>query len=174
MFDTRVSLYFLLSANYAEAFNVAYSHGLNDAQLWSGLKKLCADGLVKEVAGDPYSHFELTAKGGGIWEEEREPKWNKYCDIGEYLDEHGNTRLELFVASVHTGAEVLSLAAATKVYAPIDAERASWEEAPSPIYWKSSLPFWKAEISNITKGNAARFYERRTWWSSVGDLNIRS
>jgi len=83
LFDKSAAAGFFRQDRYALHLGVGYSHGLDDQQLTGVLDDLCRRGLLLIDFGITGYAYELTAAGGELWELERRPIWDRYCDTGE-------------------------------------------------------------------------------------------
>lgn len=89
LFTWRISFVHLRRVNFAVQFNRA-SHDLDDAQLRETLKRFCQEGIL--ITEPPDAHlgmkdygewFEITRRGGELWESERAPVWERFVS-GRY------------------------------------------------------------------------------------------
>ena len=65
------------SESYSLHMNVAYTHGLNSAQIDDVLKNLLERELIT-CRKTSHQIYTLTPRGGALWESERQPVWERY------------------------------------------------------------------------------------------------
>jgi len=81
LFDSSCPIEQLKSKGFNERFNLGYQHNLTDPKLLDCLENLKSQKLIRiKTSKSQTSFIELTAKGGKLWEKERESIWEKYCE----------------------------------------------------------------------------------------------
>ena len=184
----------LCRANYRVSMNVPYTHTLDDDDLAQTLKELHTRGLVtaqtlKELhahglhTAHPAEHlaYDLTARGGQLWEVERQPDWDAYC-INSRTFGDGDVRDEVTVyAPVLATAEAfLRTAHACGLYICDQSQpnviRHQAGVPSSPIPWKTFADAYEIQATlqpghSSSDGVDWAWYERhRTWWRTIGEL----
>lgn len=86
MFDGGTSFCLLRREGFEQQWN-RRSHNLTDNELVKSLNKLANLGYIRAEAERDREYFELTPIGGGIWERERVPAWDRYA-----TDRYGQTK----------------------------------------------------------------------------------
>ena len=96
LFKWRISFEALRRDDFALGFNCD-SHNLDDVQLVEALARLCEEGFLRRKP--PFDHrvkkcggwFEMTARGGELWNSERQPVWELFVSCRERPTLSGRT-----------------------------------------------------------------------------------
>jgi hypothetical protein len=73
------------------------THSLDDDELQKCIESLRRQNLIEANRVESWTCFNITAKGGNLWEEERRPNWDRYCTLRYRTTSTGRT-LESVVA----------------------------------------------------------------------------
>ncbi len=176
LYDGDWTLHELRRESYRQQLNVPYTHSLDLLELEKTLNELVAGELL-ETYDDPSGgrRYGLTEEGGRLWELEREPPWDAYCQDQRIP---GDDPLEAWVIvkafSLETAREFLEAADHCGLYA-IDPD--SWEEGviegETLLPWKCCPIIYTVQASYVEAGGEIDWdsYEQdRTWWRSIGEM----
>lgn len=186
VFDSSCSIDQLKRKGFDERFNFPYKHSLNDKDLIDCLDNLKSQNLVRIKAeiNSKKSFVELTAKGGKLWEIEREPIWEKYCEGWTYSPyrEENKLLLEAVSPSLETLKDYLKVATEINLFGigkDYKIEFASekrkfivglnWKRFPE-LHFATLTGNYEEKIP--TKNEWDYFYENLNWWGNVHELNI--
>lgn len=86
LFDGAATLRLLRRESFRQQWNCD-PHNLTDVQLGVTLQQLVTGGLLTTEVHRGNTYFQLTPKGGTLWESERLPTWNRYA-----IDSYGEGR----------------------------------------------------------------------------------
>lgn len=174
MFDMCVPTSALAAERYSVVCNVDYSHGLSARELDASLARFVTGGILSRPSE---GHLGLTAKGGALWETERQPDWGIFCAAVEHRGRGDSAGSVDVVAFERPVAEAfLRLAIDCNLYLGADITKVVWrKQADSLIYWKTDVLPWAATL-NIRFGpqderGVERFYDQGWWWSDINGLN---
>lgn len=188
IFDLSCSIDQLKRKGFDERFNFPYKHSLSDKSLIVCLENLQSQKLVriKEVKENKStkSFVELTAKGGKVWEIEREPVWEKYCEGWAYMPfrEENRLLLEVVSPSRQTLSEYLKISIEINLFGvgkdckiEFTSEKRkfivgiNWKRFPELHY----ATFTGNYIEKIpTEKEWNYFYNNLSWWGNIHELNI--
>lgn len=93
LFDGDCSFSMLTKDNVREQGQLPYNHSLNDADLRESLNQLVENGLLRTFVYayaddmEDSQYFGLTKKGGQLWEQERQPNWERYIYVQQYEED---------------------------------------------------------------------------------------
>ena len=179
----------LKSEEFSERANMSH-HGYSNKELDDELEKMVKGGLLE--INDFYNNktkkllfkknVNLTNKGGGLWEAEREPVWSKYaesydCFSSDVPDFVGNNKDLDFVLL-----ESQSLTTVKKMFEYYVANKLNGEIIGEPIYnikrnvkflyWKNEVTLHKYyyQIKLKSEVDWNKYETNRTWWRTVREL----
>lgn len=188
IFDSNCSIEKLNRKGFDERFNIPYKHSLNDKALIVCLENLQSQKLirikeVKENKSKPL-FVELTAKGRKLWETEREPIWEKYCEGWTYspFKFENKLLLEVVSSSMKTLKDFLRIATEINLFGigkdyeiEFSAEKRkfivglNWKRFPE-LHFATLTGKYEERIPTEKEWNY--FYENLSWWGNVHELNI--
>lgn len=186
IFDSSCSIDQLRRKGFDERFNFSFKHSLKDKDLSICLKNLELQSLIRirEENDSKKSFVELTAKGGKLWEKEREPIWEKYCKGWSYspFKEENKLLLEAVSPSLDTLKNYLKVAIEINLFGigkDYEIEFASekrkfivglnWKRFPE-LHFATLTGNYEERIPTEKEWNY--FYENLNWWGNVHELNI--
>jgi len=77
----------LTSFAYPYQLNLPYTHSLADDELSEFLADSVTSGLVWKKttvhSGKPFEYYSLSSEGGVLWEQERQPYWDRYVTTSQ-------------------------------------------------------------------------------------------
>jgi hypothetical protein len=174
LFDTWVPFGALVRDAYIVHMNVRYSHRLEDNALRETLERLIASKLVTTWTIKRPQHrsinYSLTAKGGRLWEKERQPDWNRFCTSTHLESELVVTSpslqtAETFVRAWHEcGLDTCDLS-------QMHHEHRSSEKL---VPWKSFTDIYEVHVPYVRDelgGDWACYEGKRQWWRSITELD---
>jgi hypothetical protein len=178
--------------DFEEIHNFPYSHHLNDLELQETITRFLSQGLMmtwneRFPALGSIRFIGLTEKGGVLWEKERTPDWNLYCEDSSG-DENGYWELSVSSPSLETAELFLKTARECGLYTcriP-DELRYNTREGTELIDWKTFpaiheitvrlaerdednclVPPYEASLPHIDGWN---YYEQhRQWWRTINE-----
>lgn len=84
------SPFWLRQSEYSKHMNGGYTHNIQDENIEVFFTEMTSKGLiVKSTDGSSKENvlYNVTEQGAKLWEIERTPLWNKYCEGSSYYDE---------------------------------------------------------------------------------------
>jgi len=197
MFDCSCPVKTLRKSKFIDFFNTD-SHKLSDKKLKETLKKLNENKLIRLIENQDglekissrnfkkvkTTFVELTAKGGKLWEKEREPIWEKYCEGWTYAPykEENKLLLEAVSPSLETLKEYLKVATEINLFGigkdykiEFATEKRkfivglNWKRFPE-LHFATLTGNYEERIP--TKKEWNYFYKHLNWWGNVHELNI--
>jgi len=186
IFDSSCPIDQLKRKGFDERFNFPYNHSLKDKDLTVCLENLKSQNLIriKEENSSKKLFVELTAKGGNLWEKEREPIWEKYCEGWTYFPYKAENKLLMEVVSPNL--ETLQKYLKVSKYlnrngfnedSKINID-ISERKTIVGLSWKRFQVIHIARIegkykeSNEENTDWGYFYENLDWWGNVYELNL--
>ncbi|MBI5928626.1 MAG: hypothetical protein HY862_04915 [Chloroflexi bacterium] len=173
----------LLAENFREATELDYVHHFSYEELVQVVDGMVGRGVMDllRMADDDEDEdirVGLTGAGGGLWEQEREPDWQRYCVyfMGTEMDLDGN---EVWFAEVQsptfdTAAEFLEVAIESGLFPEVDLEQMEIQEyvGENLVGWRSFevvlvLRVPCGAVEEDTPVDWDLYEEKRTWWTDL-------
>lgn len=192
LFDKNLMWQDLIREDFALVHNLHHPHGFSDEALRRKLDEWLETGILREGREEypddswVYHWYGLTEAGGKLWEEEREPWWERYCTSAFWSEEEeGEERgaqkswLSIRSLSLETARAFLTQVCQGFFYA------AETQKAQTILHQNDDelLP-WKlfdrvyeilvpaVDVSQTNFDMDWQYYEScRTWWNRVEELN---
>ena len=172
----------LASDEYSYAFhmNCDYDHGLTDDQLAATIQRLLNSGFISQRYDSvrDYARFSLTPTGGLAWEQEREPDWERYCDVWRRYGLSESETFHINCTNIKVGQAFVKVALACRLY-PHNPIHLNWVSLGAgqicSIYWRSFEQVWSLDAPLLTTPEDHEcdwdYYEQhRAWWRTFNEL----
>lgn len=188
LFDSKVEVNALIGGEDFETNFNCPSHELEIIDLGRAINNFVKNGLVRlylaeRINGKTFSTYvELTEDGGGFWEKERRPDWDKFvADLSS--DEKGFWEVRVFSSTVDTAKKFIMTAHACGLYELEDVNslmvhKVALSERVAIVPWKKfENAYWvTSKISRKSNDSGKReidwelYREKIDWWRSVEEL----
>jgi hypothetical protein len=185
LFKWRISFAALRSANFAVQFNCD-SHKLNDAQLSETLDRFCEKGILTMEPPHPepglkgYGEwFEITARGGELWESERTPVWERFVGCHHHEPVPGKARVSLCGPSARICEDSLRTywdgvvwrrrLGRVRIFQITNHELLPWKSFPT-IHVAVGVSGEAIPFEEFMQRDRSLYESRRSGWSTVGQL----
>ncbi len=195
LFDKDLVLGQLKMKNFGVVNNFSRTHHFSDAELKAKLSEWTDAGILRTEMEDfsevldsgerrnsgPY--YIMTEKGGGLWELEREPPWDRYIAVTfRDNDETGECLISIRSPHLATAEQYLLQVCQGVMY------QAEVEKAQTIIHPDERLLEWKVfpaiyeilaaaedpspveDPYNERPIDFTLYHARRTWWSTLEEL----
>jgi len=180
LFNHWVPFGALCRTDYLVHMNVGYTHTLDDDHLARTLNELHASGLITTHPAEHLA-YGLTAKGGQLWEVERQPDWDAYCtDISDFGEGYVTGFVTVHAPVLATAEAFLRTAQECGLYIcdlnQRNVIRHQAGEISSVIPWKTFAEEYAIQATLqpghvFSRDQDWECYERqRTWWRTIHEL----
>ncbi len=162
---------------YPLHMNVRYSHGLNQTQLLTVLKRMLDRRFIAVSAhlADDQSFVTLTASGGARWELERNPRWD------HFVSQRGNladNRLTVIAPSERLGRHYIGARIASDIEVQTGPIAVRRHVDLNLIPWRRFENLTVLRFSCYPTGSKHPLWdlydERRLWWTTLAELSTLS
>jgi hypothetical protein len=174
MFDSRVEFKLLRRPGFTARFNY-HCHNLDDEQLSATLQRFLDSGLLTTVRFKDKIGFQLTPRGGELWERERLPSWERYATerYGEWRN--GKPFVAIRVAAQQTRDDFWRIGCDVAMFTHTTGRlRKAKIKNHELIPWKQFDAVY-VTIATLDDSFSVEDWraleERRTWWRRVREID---
>jgi len=174
MFSNRTPVGVLMHDDFRLAFNLGYGHQIDEASFPGVLESMKRRDIIQGGEGAFGPYVELTRAGGALWESERLPVWDAYCDTASQKDGRGGTVLIVQGMHVEVIEAFLRVAAEAGLYGAVVGSVAIEPGAPArSVRWKGLATVTAratAAGEHHQQVDWVTYESQRTWWRTVPEL----
>ncbi len=163
---------------YSLNLNTSYTHEISDNCLEEMMRKLISKGYLASLSDSELKYYLLTKQGGDLWEIERTPLWEKFCEDSSGSNEDDSDYLEIFCFERDTGLEFAKISLESKLYSfELDDMKLRSCESHDGLYWKNfhNGLIWEVDLevdleieSDLTDWDL--YEKKRCWWRTLDEL----
>jgi hypothetical protein len=177
LFDSPYPASALYRSDYRETFNSPCPHSLSNDDVDFTLSSLRKRGLLEETRYDRYDgssgvRYGLSSHGGKLWEIERAPPWDLYCNHLRSIPEKDELyEVDVLAFSPQKGEEYFAALIDGGEFSDVTPEHPVWGDVEGAIFrWKRDPPLLRARFSARIGPGPYSFRSLNRWWHSLTQL----